>query len=387
MRIGIIASPLVAVPPTQYGGTEQVVYYLIKGLKEAGHEPILFGAGDSTVDCEVVPIVDKALRFPAKKSAFPAFQAKMKQIERKTRRLIKENAYRLDVVHANSFDLSPHSFDLSWLKELPSVTTMHNPIILDELKYYFKRPNLNLISISNNQRKACPSLNYIGTVYNGEDPAMFPQVAEPEDYVCFLGRFDREKNPHLAIELAISYGIKIKLAGKLDLKGEGYFEEEVKKYFNHPLVEYLGELGFDDKVKLLSNAKCNLHPTSFREPFGLTVLEAAYCGTPTLAISRGAMSELIEDGRTGILVEDFVEGYGQLEECFKLDRSYTSTRARALFNYQNMTAGYLEAYEKAIASHIYVPDKPSLNVFKRFLHLVGGETATPELNRATQQVK
>src|SRR6185312_17322355 len=110
------------------------------------------------------------------------------------------------------------------------------------------------------------------------------------------------------IELALSLGIKIKLAGKIDIKSEGYFENEVEPYLKHPNVEYVGELGFDDKVKLISNAKCNLHPTNFREPFGLTVLESAYCGTPTLAVARGSMPELIEPGRTGMLVEDFAEG-------------------------------------------------------------------------------
>ena len=167
----------------------------------------------------------------------------------------------------------------------------------------------------------------MGTVYNGENPAKFPLIKRPKDYVCFLGRFDRDKDPHLAIELAISLGIKIKVAGKIDWQAEGYFTEEVEKYFDHPLVEYLGELDFKQKVELLKNAKANLHPTGFREPFGLTVLEAAYCGTPTLALARGSMPELIEEGRTGLLVEDFVQGYEQLEQCFTMDRQYIAERS------------------------------------------------------------
>jgi glycosyltransferase involved in cell wall biosynthesis len=145
-------------------------------------------------------------------------------------------------------------------------------------------------------------------------------------------------------------GIKIKLAGKIDYHGEGYFKQEVKKYFKHPLVEYLGELNFEQKIKLLSNASCNLHPTNFRESFGLTVLETAYCGTPTLATTRGSMPELIESGRTGALVEDFIEGREYIQQCFEMDRVYIATRARQLFNYQTMTQGYVEAYKEIIAS-------------------------------------
>lgn len=106
----------------------------------------------------------------------------------------------------------------------------------------------------------------------------------------------------------------------------------IKPHLNNPLVEYLGEIGMKQKTELISNAVANLHPTGFREPFGLTVLEAGYCGTPTLAIKVGSMPELIEDGRTGFLVEDFVEGYHRIDEFEYLDRIYISVRSRNLFN-------------------------------------------------------
>jgi glycosyltransferase involved in cell wall biosynthesis len=173
-------------------------------------------------------------------------------------------------------------------------------------------------------------------------------VTSPGDYVCFLVRFDREKNPHLAIQLATNLGVRIKLAGKIDFQGEEYFDDCIRPYLDHPLVEYLGELEFGQEVELIAHARCNLHPTGFREPFGLTVLEAAYCGTPTLAIARGSMPELIEVGRTGMLVEDFVEGYHQIEECFAMDRNYIAQRTRLLFNYRTMTREYLEAYRRVI---------------------------------------
>jgi glycosyltransferase involved in cell wall biosynthesis len=341
MRIAIVAEPFVAVPPRQYGGTEQVIYYLIKGLKEAGHQPILLGTGDSTVDCELIPITPKAISFPATSKDIPAHRRQVAKIRQNTKRLLTKLLPRIDIIHS-------HYFDLKSFRHFPNLTTLHSKFELSELSYYMARKQLYYASISQNQQAACPFLKYTGVVYNGEDPADFPYVSRPDDYVCFLGRFDREKNPHLAIQLAINQGIKIKLAGKIDYLGEGYFEEEVAKYFEHPLVEYLGELNFEQKIELLSHARCNLHPTGFREPFGLTVLEAAYCGTPTLAIARGSMPELIEEGKTGMLVEDFVEGYHQIKQCFRMDRRYIAARARELFNHKEMTKDYIKAYRTVI---------------------------------------
>lgn len=341
MRIAIVAGPNVPVPPVQYGGTEQVIHYLIKGLKEAGHEPILIASADSTVDCPLISITGRALYYPRYKKDLKKHSELEAKALRLTKRKLRELLPTVDVIHS-------HGFDLASFRNFPNVTTLHNMITFDNADYYKKRADLLYVSISHNQQASFPDLKYLSTVYNGEDPDSFPIVTDPENYVCFLGRFDRDKNPHLAIQLAINLGIKIKLAGKIDYHGEGYFEEEIEKYLKHPLVEYLGELGFDDKVKLLSNASCNLHPTNFREPFGLTVLEAAYCGTPTLATARGSMPELIEPGRTGMLVEDFIEGRQFIEECFKMDRSYIANRSRQLFNYRTMAEHYAEAYQKAI---------------------------------------
>jgi len=341
MRVAIVASPYKTIPPKGYGGTEWVIYYLIKGLKERGHQPILLASKDSTVDCEIVPIINKATFFPKRTKDLPLFNQRMRQIDRRTAKKLRNLLPEIDVIHS-------HEFDLKEFANFPNVTTLHGPITFDNMKHYLERKKLNYISISQNQQNAFPDLNYIGVAYNGEDPSEFPIIKRPENYLCFLGRFDEEKSPHLAIELAINLGIKIKLAGKTDFQGYRYFRNKIQPYFSHPLVEYLGELDFDDKVKLISHAKCNLHPTYFREPFGLSVLEAAYCGTPTLAIARGSMPEIIEHGKTGMVVEDFIEGFHVIKKCFEMDRDYIASRSRKKFNYNNMTKDYLHAYRRAI---------------------------------------
>lgn len=341
MKVAIVAGPYVPVPPRKYGGTELVIANLIRGLREMGHEPILLASGDSTIDCPTIPIVDKAMFFPKHRRDLPEYGERTREIEKTTATKLREILPEVDIIHS-------HGFDLKDFQNFPNLTTMHGPVTFQQLPYYERRRGLYYVSISRNQQNAFPDLQYVGVVYNGEDPSRFPIVTEPDDYVCFLGRFDREKDPHLAIQLAITLGIPIKVAGKIDHQGEGYFDEEIRPLLDNPLVEYLGELGFQDKVDLLSHARCNLHPTGFREPFGLTVLEAAYCGTPTLAIERGSMPELVEEGRTGMLVEDFVEGYHEIQRCFDMDRAYIAQRARMLFNYRTMTKQYLKAYEKVI---------------------------------------
>jgi glycosyltransferase involved in cell wall biosynthesis len=352
MRVAIISSPYVPVPPVKYGGTERVIYYLIKGLKKEGHEPILLAPADSTVKCKIVPITEKALFFPKNPAKIPQFNKQIKDVQHHTKKLLKDLMPNIDVIHS-------HKFDLKDFADFPHVMTLHDPIILGNTKYnnnfpiqyYQERSHLNYVSISKNQQESYPGLNYVGVVYNGEDPDEFSVIKKPDDYVCFVGRFDREKNPHMAIQLAINYGIKIKLGGKIDFSSVDYFNDEIKPFLKHPLVEYLGELDRKQTAKLLAHAKCNLHPVGFREPFGLTVLEAAYCGTPTLAIARGSMPELIKEGHTGILVEDFIEGFHQIEECFKLNREYIAHRARRKFNYQNMAKDYAKIYGKVIKLH------------------------------------
>ena len=344
MRIAIAAEPFLPIPPKKYGGVERVIYYLIKGLQENGHEVILLAPGDSEVDCELIPICDKHSFFGKDKKEQDKLVEKNKEIRQKTIELLTDLLPEIDIIHS-------HGIDLSEFRNFPHVMTLHGMFTIQQMDYFKQRRNLNYTSISLNQRKSFPGLNYVGNVYNGEDHDEFPFIAKPKQYLSFIGRFDREKNPLDAIELAINSNMKIKLAGKIDFQGRDYFNKVIKPYFKHPLVEYLGEIGMEDKVELLSNSACNLHPINFREPYGLTVLEAAYCGTPTMAIRRGSMPELIEDGRTGVLVEDFAEGYHKLEDCLKMDRKYISVRSKSLFNYNNMAKGYTDAYKKVISRY------------------------------------
>jgi glycosyltransferase involved in cell wall biosynthesis len=351
LNIAHLVGPYVSVPPVKYGGTEQVISSLIKGLKEIGHHSILFASGDSSsVDCELVPISGQSINFAKNVEGIPQHNILVEDSKTAFHQKLKEyiKTKKIDIIHLHD----PTFVDPLLINVgIPIVLTQHSIALPSEMDYFQARKDFNYVAISHNLQSATPFLNYVGMVYHGLETDQFPFVEIPDEYVCFIGRFDNEKNPHLAISLAQTLGIKIKLAGKIDHKGQKYFEEMIQPHLEDPLVEYLGELNFEDKVKLMSKSKCNIHPIAFREPFGLTVLESAYCGTPTLAFNRGSMPELIEQGRTGMVVEDVMEACSVIDECFAMRREYISERAKSLFKYQNMAKDYEAIYNKIISEY------------------------------------
>lgn len=345
MRIAITAAPHFPVPPKAYGGTERVIYYLIKGLLELGHEPILLGTDDSKVDCELIPTVSKSIAYPKRRIYFDAYQKWVKTVEKRTYRELRKILPRVDIIHS-------HGLDLKNFQDFPNVTTIHNMIQFEDLNYFLERKHFPFVAISKNQKMSLPILNYAGVVYNGMDPQEYTVVTKPKNYLSFFGRLERHKGTHLAIQLALSKKIPIKLAGKLDFHSSSYYKEEIRQYMSNPLVEYLGEIPEEEKKKLAANAVCNLHPLEgWREPFGLTLLEAGYAGTPTLGMNKGSLPEIIQNGKNGMLVEDFIEGYTTLDECLQLDRNDVAKNMRNRFNYMKMAKGYVDIYKKVISQH------------------------------------
>jgi len=348
MNIAIIGTPYLPIPPKKYGGTERYLYYLIKGLKELGHHVILFGPGDSKVDCEVIPIIDKAVPW-VKNSKKELFLEKTvrAQAKKRTYDLLRKNLKRIDIIHT-------HGVLIDEFKNHPHLFTLHGSMMfstIKEMSYHMYPKDYFYNTISFNQTLTTRHLNTIGTIYHGLDPDDFPLVTDPDEYFCFLGRYSHEKNPDQAMHLAVELNKKLKIAAKMDFSGVEYYrrfcEPLLKKY--PKLLKDIGEQDDKGKIEMISHALVNLHPANgFREPFGLTILEAAYCGTPTMAVRKGSLPELIEDGRTGILVEDFVEGMFRIHECYSMDRVYIAERARKLFNYKTMAKLYTLAYENII---------------------------------------
>jgi glycosyltransferase involved in cell wall biosynthesis len=349
-RIAILSSPIISVPPPKYGGTERVIHELIYRLDAMDYDVTLLAPADSEVPCKLIPICQKSMPFLKNREEDSELVPKRKAAEDFSIQYIKEHLSDFDIVHS-------HGVDVSELHDLiPCVTTIHNAINQLNREFYEEKKDQYWISISDSQRQGFPSLNYIDTVYNGLNTRDFPIQTEPQNYMAFLARLDAEKSPHEAIQLATTlyekYGMMLKIAGKVDYAGADYFKQEVEPFLNNPLypyIEYLGELGMEDKIELVSNAKIFLHPIQFPEPFGLGPWEAMACGTPVIARKLGSMNELIIQGETGFIVENFVnESYHLIDDCIALDRFEIARSTRTRFNSDKMALDYVSSYTKVI---------------------------------------
>jgi glycosyltransferase involved in cell wall biosynthesis len=211
-------------------------------------------------------------------------------------------------------------------------------------------PRVGLISISMNQRKAKPHLNWVANCHNALDFSVYPCKPHRGEYLLFLGRLSPDKGAHRAIAVAMQTGLPLKIAGKLqEPKEREYFHELVEPHLVDG-IEYLGEVTHGEKVELLQNARATLFPIEWEEPFGLVMIESMACGTPVVATRWGAVPEVIEDGRSGIIVDNYTEMPGALERADALDPLELRRYVEEEFSPQRMVRDYVAAYEAAIAA-------------------------------------
>ena len=196
-----------------------------------------------------------------------------------------------------------------------------------------------------NQRKPRPNLNWIANCPNALDLSVYPFRPHRGDYLLFLGRMSPDKGAHRAVAVAMEAGLPLKIAGKMrEPKEREYFAEFVEPHLGDG-IEWLGEVSHGEKVELLQHARATLFPIEWEEPFGLVMIESMACGTPVIATARGAVPEVIEHGRSGIIVDDYRIIPAALEQADRLDprelRSYVEER----FSPMRMVRDYVKAYE------------------------------------------
>jgi glycosyltransferase involved in cell wall biosynthesis len=348
MKIALIASAYIPVPPPKYGGTELVIHNIRMELEKLGHEVTLFATGDSIDNGDLFPICQNALPFARTELLDTPLKPLRESAHRVAIDFIKENPRKFDVVHS-------HGIDVSEVHHLvPSVVTLHGAYSDKNEQLYNRFPELNYIAISEDQKTRYPNIKIIDVVYNGIDLRSIPFNSKSNRSLCFIGRLDGEKRPHIAVQTAIDLNIPITVAGKVDHAGVEYYHNELEPLLTHPLVSFLGEVTPQKAYEIFYDSGVNLHPISlgFPEPFGLSVLQSLVSGTPTVCTSIGSMSELIFDRLTGYRVNTFINNRKQIseyiEKCFKMDRRLISLIARRRFNSRNMAMGYVQAYQKAI---------------------------------------
>jgi glycosyltransferase involved in cell wall biosynthesis len=342
VRIAILSPVWFPVPPTGYGGIEWIVSLLAEGLVDAGHDVTLFASGDSRTRAKLAYVFETA----------PSAQIGHAQIEIHHALACFERAEDFDVINDHS---GPPAAVIAGAVQTPTVHTVHGPMLGEPGAVYEQiarvAPRTGLISISMNQRAPHPNLPWIANVPNALDFSVYPVHPHRGDYLLFLGRMTREKGAHRAVAVAIEAGVPLKIAGKKrEPAEEHYFREFVEPHLQDGLIEYLGEVSHGEKVELLQNARATLFPIDWEEPFGLVMIESMACGTPVIATRRGSVPEVVEDGRSGIIVDDYREMVDALPRADELEPLELRHAAEARFSRERMVADYLDAYERAIAA-------------------------------------
>lgn len=240
-------------------------------------------------------------------------------------------------------------------KKVPVVYTLNDPIYpwYKELFELYDSPNQHYVSISNNQRRDAPDLNYAATVYNGVSTRDFSFSAEHEDYLLYTGRIIPEKGVKEAIQIAQATNNRLLIIGPVPPRYQGYFEQYVKPYLNDKVL-YLGFIERDKILPYYQKAKALLLPLQWEEPFGLTAIEAMACGTPAIAIGRGSMPEIIKDGKTGFLVRSVGEMIEAVHRVGEIDRRACRNRVKTHFDLRQMVDGY-EAVYREVATIVSGP--------------------------------
>jgi glycosyltransferase involved in cell wall biosynthesis len=339
LHVAMVAPPYFDVPPTAYGGIETVVADLVDSLVARGHEVTLVGAGRHAT---------RAQRFVTTYDVGPADRLgePMPEIVHAAKVAAILESLDVDVIHDHTM-AGPL---MARGRLTPTVVTAHGPVQGDSGDFYRALGDtVQLVAISDAQRSTGPDLPWAATVHNAIRAETFPFSAKKEDYALFLGRFHPEKAPHLAIDAARAAGLPIVLAGKCSEPLErAYFAREIGPRIDRD-VTIFGIADAAAKRRLLSRAACMLFPICWEEPFGLVVIEAMVCGTPVVAMRRGAVPELIVNGETGIIVDDLDQMPEGIARARELDPVACRKHVEASFTVEVMAEGYEMVYNQALA--------------------------------------
>jgi glycosyltransferase involved in cell wall biosynthesis len=339
MRIAQVAPLSESVPPKLYGGTERVVAYLTDELVRQGHKVTLFASGDSETKAELVPICAQAQRLAGGlRDVLADHLLMVEQVARRAR--------EFDIIH---FHISHLHFPVARRIRTAHVTTLHGRLDLPELVAFYREfDDIPVVSISDAQRAPLPHARWVGTAYHGLPLDLFDYHAEPGRYLAFLGRISPEKRVDRAIAIARACGVPLRIAAKIDAADQSYFDSEIRRLLDDPLVEFIGEIDERQKNKFLGEALALLFPIDWPEPFGLVMIEALACGVPVVGFRNGSVPEIIADGVAGFIVDDLEQAIAVTKRVDRLERSACRASFERRFDVARMAADYVRLYEEAI---------------------------------------
>jgi len=335
MRIAQVAPLFESVPPHGYGGIERVVSYLTEEQVALGHEVTLYATRDSVTSARLRPQSTRALRMDEERADPLAEHLCMLD------QVLRE-ASDFDVIHFHN-----HYLHLPFASRLepPGVTTLHDRLDGVGSRRIFRTFRTHpFVSISDAQRRPMPWLNWKRTIHHGLPPDLLPFVGSPQEYLAFMGRMSPEKGVDRAIEIATRVGLPLRIAAKVDARDRPYFEGVVRPLLDHPLIEFVGEIGGDDKAEFIGNAAALLFPIDWPEPFGLVMIEAMACGTPVVAFEYGSVAEVMQEGETGYVVRSVEEAVDVVRDIGAISRHRCREIFDERFTTRRMTEDYLTVY-------------------------------------------
>ncbi len=333
-RIAVLSPIAWRTPPRQYGAWETVAGNITEGLVARGWDVTLFATGDSVTAGRLHAVVDRGYEEDA--SVDPKVAEYLHISE------AFERADEFDLIHSH-YDFMALTY--SRLVDTPVLTTIHGFSSPQIMPVYQKYANGNFVSISESDR--APGLNYLGTVYNGIDLSLYPLQESAGQDLVFLGRIHPDKGVHLAIQIAQQSGQSLVIAGII--QDQAYFREQVEPHLSDTQIRYIGSVDVAGKNKLFARAKALLHLNTMPERFGLVLAEANAAGVPVVAMDLGSCREVIDDGRTGFLVNNVEEAVQSLHLLSKIDRHECRRNVEQRFSISTMVEGYERVYETIFA--------------------------------------
>jgi glycosyltransferase involved in cell wall biosynthesis len=333
MRIAMIAPLEIRVPPVAYGGTELVVSLLTEALVNRGHDVTLFASGDSVTSARLHSVIPHFLRGTTRSKGLLNLLNTVACLNQ---------ADRFDIIHNHTGE----GMATAHLVQTPMLTTLHGHLD-EDWRLLFSRYRGWYNTISRSAKALLPEREgFAGVVYNAIDVQSYPfNGGHREPHLLFLSRMSPEKGPHLAIEVARRLGCKLVLAGNVDSGDEAFFKAVVLPQVDGDQIQYVGEADSHLKRELLAQAYCLLAPITWAEPFGLFMAEAMACGTPVIALGRGAAPEVVKHGETGLIVHSLEEMAEAVSRVHTIDPHRCREHVERHFDVPIMTDRYLATYE------------------------------------------
>ncbi|WP_250125722.1 glycosyltransferase family 4 protein [Chroococcidiopsis sp. CCMEE 29] len=340
MKIAQLAPLWERVPPFRYGGIELIVSLLTEELVRRGHDVTLFASGDSITTAKLKSVHDQALRLDLSIKE-PGLYEQMMLFE------VYNNAHHFDIIHSH---VGCAGLPYTSFVKTPTVHTMHGIFTPDNEKMFRCFAWEPYISISQAQREPRLGLNYVHTVHNGINTSVYPFQPQPTQpaYLAFVGRISPEKGPEEAIKIARAAGLPLKMAGKVDAFDRVYYREQIEPLIDGEQIQYLGEVSHEKKVQLLGGATVTLFPITWREPFGLVMIESMATGTPVIGMGLGSVPEIIVHGKTGFVCHSLEQMIEAIPAAIKLDRPTCRDYVLSNFSVQSMTDEYEKAFQMVL---------------------------------------